>query len=210
MSERSETLTGMSGLPFPEYVTPPADPLGLLRRWLDEAESRGVREPRALALATADTAGRPSSRIVVLNRVTDTGLVFTTHHDSLKGRQLRANPWASGLLYWREMSRQISVTGTTLWLTSAEADTLWTARPEFTHAMTVASRQSEPLDDVDALRARAERLAEAGAQPRPASYVGIELVPHSLEFWADGTDRLHERLRYERAGDHWRTTRLQP
>lgn len=211
---RSETLTGTVSLPFPEYEEPPADPIGLPRRWLEGAEEVGVREPRALALATADTAGRPSTRIVAVSRITATGLVFTTHHGSAKERELRANPWASGLLYWRETSRQVSVGGRVRRLPDATADVLWAARPVFTHAMTVASRQSAPLAgpaEVAALRARAARLDQAGPQPRPAAYIALELVPERLEFWADGTGRLHERLRYERGpGGGWRTCRLQP
>lgn len=210
---RSETLTGTIALPFPEYEEPPADPIGLLRRWLEGAEAVGVREPRALALATADTAGRPSTRIVAVSRITATGLVFATHHDSRKERELRANPWASGLLYWRETSRQISVGGRVRRLPDTTADALWSTRPVFTHAMTVASRQSAPLgglDEVAALRARAERLADAGPQPRPSRYLALELVPEQLEFWADGTGRLHKRLRYERGPYGWRCCRLQP
>lgn len=211
---RSETLTGTVALPFPEYEEPPADPLGLLRRWLEGAEALGVREPRALALATADRDGRPSTRIVAVSRITATGLLFATHHGSRKERELRANPWASGLLYWRETSRQVSAGGRVRRLPDATADALWAARPVFTHAMTVASRQSAPLAgpaEVAALRARAARLAEAGPQPRPAAYIALELVPDQLEFWADGTGRLHERLRYERGpGGDWRSWRLQP
>lgn len=212
--DRSETLTGTIALPFPEYGTAPADPIGLLRRWLAGAEQAGVREPRALALATAGAAGRPSTRIVAVSTVTATGLVFATHHGSRKERELRANPWASGLLYWRETSRQISVDGRVRRLPDATADALWAARPVFTHAMTVASRQSAPLGgtaEVAALRGRAARLAEAGPQPRPAAYIALELVPERVEFWADGKGRLHERLCYERdPGGGWRSGRLQP
>ncbi|MFG2503219.1 phenazine biosynthesis FMN-dependent oxidase PhzG [Streptomyces sp. NPDC048441] len=207
---RSESLTGTIEIPFPEYADPPSDAMALLHQWLGEAQELGVREPRALALATADAAGRASSRIVVINRLTETGLVFATHEGSRKTRDLRANPWVSGLLYWRETSRQISVGGHVRRLPEADADALWAARPVFTHGMTMASRQSEPLDDVAQLRRRAARLAQDGPQPRPAAYIGLELVPESVEFWANGTERLHERLLYERDGTDWRVTRLQP
>ena len=207
---RSETLTGTVELSFPEYAHPAPDPLGLLRRWLEEADGAGVREPRALALATADPHGRTSIRTVVLTRLTDRGLLFTTHDGSRKGRELRANPWASGLLYWRETSRQISVSGPVEQVSAATSDALWAARPVFTHAMTVSSRQSRPLDDADDLRERAARAAEAGPHPRPHWYVGLELVADSVEFWSNGTDRLHERLRYDRTPTGWTPTRLQP
>lgn len=209
-TNRSESLTGTVDLPFPEYADPPPEPIGLLRRWLQEAQALGVREPRALALATADARGRPSTRTVVLTEVTDRGLLFTTHGTSRKGRELRENPWASGLLYWRESSRQISVSGPVEQVPEDASDALWWARPAFTHAMTVASRQSEPLEEVAALRCRAARLAEDGPQPRPAAYVGMELLAHSVEFWANGTGRLHERLRYDRTDAGWRRRRLQP
>ncbi|WP_317633351.1 phenazine biosynthesis FMN-dependent oxidase PhzG [Streptomyces sp. SCSIO ZS0520] len=213
-SSRSESLTGTLRTAFPEYAEPPAQPLGLLREWLDEATRLGVREPRALALATADARGRTSSRTVVLNQVTDEGLVFASHAGSRKGREIAANPWASGVLYWRESSRQIAVAGPARPLPAADSDALWQARPVFTHAMTTASRQSEPLRDLahaEELRARALGLAAPEAPlPRPASYVGFLLVPESVEFWADGADRLHERLRYESGADGWEVTRLQP
>ncbi|GAA2268842.1 MULTISPECIES: phenazine biosynthesis FMN-dependent oxidase PhzG [Kitasatospora] len=213
-STKSETLTGTVEIDFPQFHTPPAEPIGLLRAWLDEAVRHEVREPKALALATADAQGRSSSRIVVVNKVTDTGLVFVTHEGSRKGREIAENPWASGLLYWRETSQQIAVAGPVVRLPDSEADALWAARAVFTHAMTTASRQSEPLgglDEVDDLRARARELGERGQPlPRPASFTAYELRPEGIEFWANGTERLHERLRYDRDGDGWNVSRLQP
>ncbi|MEU1463108.1 phenazine biosynthesis FMN-dependent oxidase PhzG [Streptomyces sp. NPDC005727] len=207
-------MSGTVEVSFPEYAQPPAEPMGLLRTWLADAAHHRIREPRALALATADAAGRPSTRIVVINEVTDDGLVFITHEGSRKGRELAVNPWASGVLYWRETSQQIVVDGTAVKLSDARTDALWHARPVFTHAMTTASRQSEPIsgpDEVEALRRRALELGESGAPlPRPAGFAGYELRFESVEFWANGTDRLHERLRYDRTGDGWRVGRLQP
>ncbi|TWP50545.1 pyridoxamine 5'-phosphate oxidase [Lentzea tibetensis] len=216
MSERtrSESLTGTIVAAFPEYADPPGDPFELLTSWLSAAEQNGVREPRALALATADEHGRTSSRVVVLSRITPSGLVFATHRDSRKGRELAVNPWASGVLYWRETSQQVVVAGPVRLLPDDEADAMWAARPPFTHAMTTASRQSHPLTDVAALRAKAHLLG-AEPLPRPDNYAGYVLEPAEIEFWANGSDRLHERLHYERLGydrddTGWHTTRLQP
>ncbi|MEV0259698.1 pyridoxamine 5'-phosphate oxidase family protein, partial [Streptomyces sp. NPDC050732] len=94
-ARRSETLTGTVEVDFPQFRTPPAEPMGLLADWLAAATERGVREPRALALATADERGRPSSRILAVNQVTEHGIVFITHAGSQKGRELAANPHAS-------------------------------------------------------------------------------------------------------------------
>jgi pyridoxamine-phosphate oxidase len=217
-SARSESLTGTVDVPFPEFLAPPDEPMGLVMAWLAACGTHGVREPRALALATADARGRTSSRMVTVTSVTGSGLVLTTHADSRKGRDLAANPWASGVLYWRETSRQITVEGPVHRLSGAEADALWAARPVFTHAMTTVSRQSRPVTDLghlEQIRARARELGELRRPlPRPDSYTAYRLEPATVEFWSNGTDRLHERLRYDRAGDGdgdgWETSRLQP
>lgn len=213
-STRSETLTTTVERDFPEFAAPPPEPMGLLAAWLESSVAHGVREPRALALATADAAGRTSSRIVAINAVTDAGVVVITHAGSRKGRELAENPWASGVLYWRETSEQITLAGPARLLPRAEAEALWFARPVFTHAMTAVSRQSQPLADLaefEELRARALELgALERPLPCPETFVAYRIEPVCVEFWAHGTDRLHERLRYDRAGEGWSTSRLQP
>lgn len=208
---RSETMTGSLDVGFPEFVTPPADPIAVLAEWLDRATRVGVREPRALALATVDAAGRPSSRTVAINEIHPAGPVFSTHAGSRKGREMAAGGRVSGVLYWRETSQQIILAGRPERLPDTEADRLWFSRPAFTHAMSVASRQSEELTDVDALRSRARELSDRGrALPRPDGYGAYLIRAQTIEFWADGTDRLHERLAYELGSDGWRARRLQP
>ncbi|MFD9906043.1 phenazine biosynthesis FMN-dependent oxidase PhzG [Streptomyces sp. NPDC059063] len=211
---RSETMTGTVQVPFPEFIQPPEEPLGLLAAWLADAAERGVREPRALALATADAQGRTSSRTVALSEVSGDGIVFLTHAGSRKGRELAQNPWASGVLYWRETSRQVTFAGPVSPLPAARSQELWCARAPFTHAMSTASRQSEPLDgleDVARLRARARELGTPlRPLPRPDTFVGYRLEPVTVEFWGQGSDRLHERLLYQRTRGAWRVGRLQP
>nr|AEW22932.1 WT5.3 [Streptomyces sp. WT5] len=213
-TQRSETMTATLEVDFPEFHTPPAEPMGLLTSWLEQATAQGVREPRALALATADARGRTSSRIVAINQVTDAGIVIITHDDSQKGRELAANPWASGVLYWRETSQQITVAGPVEKLSREQAEQLWAARAVFTHAMTTVSAQSKPVRDLDhfeELRAKALELGTpARPLPCPESFVAFRISPESVEFWANGTDRLHERLRYTRTDQGWTTSRLQP
>ncbi|WP_404958714.1 phenazine biosynthesis FMN-dependent oxidase PhzG [Streptomyces sp. 147326] len=211
-SSRFESLSGETDLDFPEYDNPAADPIELLRTWLAQAVQRGVREPRALALATSDARGRASTRIIAITAVTDRGLVFMSHTSSQKGREISETGWASGLLYWRETAQQISVSGAVEQLGDAESDALWYGRPVPMHAMSTAAHQSEPLDDVAALRATATRLEAAGTPlPRPERFVGYLLVPSAIEFWAASSDRLHRRLRYDRLdAQSWSTSRLQP
>ncbi len=206
-----ESLTGEVGLRFAEYQQPPSEPLSLVRGWLAEARGRGVREPAALALATADSLGRASNRTVAIIAVTDLGLVFTSHRCSQKGRELAATGWASGVLYWRETGQQIILSGPVVQLPDTESDALWAARPTPLHAMSAATRQSEPLEDVEALRAEAHRLELIGTPlPRPEFFAGYRLQPAVVEFWHASSDRLHRRLRYDREPRGWRTSRLQP
>ncbi|MCS0604652.1 phenazine biosynthesis FMN-dependent oxidase PhzG [Streptomyces sp. LP11] len=210
-SSRFESLTGEVDLDFAEYDDPPAEPMGLVQQWIDEATAREVREPRALALATADSQGRASNRIVSISGVNTRGLVFASHSTSQKGREMAATGWASGLLYWRETGRQLILSGPVSRLSDADCDALWYSRPVPMHPMSAASRQSEPLPDLAALRAEADRLAALGtALPRPDRYVGYLLGPVAVEFWSADSDRLHRRLRYDRHDGGWTTSRLQP
>jgi pyridoxamine 5'-phosphate oxidase len=209
-SAKFESLTSKVHLDFPEYSDPPADPMGLVQSWFAAAAEHGVREPRAMAFATATAAGHASTRIIVLGDITDAGLVFTSHRTSQKGRELDETGWASGLFYWRETGQQLSVSGPVVQLGDEHSDALWRARPVPLHSMTTASRQSDPLDDPDSLRRAAQRLAEAGALPRPDQFVGYRLEPSIVEFWSPRPDRMHYRLRYDHDGTRWRTTRLQP
>ncbi|WP_265444752.1 phenazine biosynthesis FMN-dependent oxidase PhzG [Flexivirga meconopsidis] len=207
---RSESMTATRPAEFPEYQSPPSDPMPLLHRWIERAAELGVREPLALALATVDASGHPSSRIVVVGEVTNAGLVIATHSTSRKAQDVRSNERASGVLYWRETSQQLQFEGRMIALDEASSDRLWDKRPTFTHAMTVASEQSANLTDPTELRSRAARLAAEGRLPRPARYTAYEFVISTIEFWANGTDRLHERLRYTRASAGWSWDRLQP
>lgn len=210
-SARFESLTADTDLDFPEYESPPLEPMGLVQRWMAEAVHGGAREPRSLALATVSPDGRPSNRVITFVELSDSGLVFTTHRSSRKGRDLAAGSWASALFYWRETGRQVSLTGPVTELLPEESDTLWAARPVPLHPMSTASRQSEPLPDVAALRAQALRLADAGSPlPRPHRFAGYLLAPAEVEFWSAAPDRLHRRLRYDRRHDAWHATRLQP
>jgi dihydrophenazinedicarboxylate synthase len=205
-----ETLSGDSSLELPEFDSPPADPLPLLERWLRAADERGVREPRALALATADDRARPSTRIVLLKQIAPT-VVFAFSSASRKGRDLAANPRAAGTLYWRETLQQIVLEGPVEKLTEAESDALFAERPPAARAATAASRQGQVLGDPVSLRTTAADLVRnEGAVQRPQDWSGYRLDPDVIEFWHGSTDRLHRRLLYVKQGTAWTHQRLQP
>lgn len=210
MSETVETLSGDPGLELPEFDAPPAEPLSLLERWLLAAKGHGVREPRALALATADATGRPSSRIVLLKQVSP-AIVFAFSSNSRKGRELAANPRAAGTLYWRETLQQIVFEGPVERMGAEESDRLFAERPAAGQATTVASNQGEPLEDPDGLGDEAAELASSDrALERPEDWGGYRLDPDLVEFWHGSPDRLHRRLLYVKGDGGWSHQRLQP
>lgn len=210
MSEPVETLSGDPTLELPEFDSPPEEPLPLLERWLAAADERGVREPRALALATADAEGRPSSRILLLKRVSP-ALVFAGSYESRKGRELAVNPRAAGTLYWRETLQQVTVEGPVRRLSEEESDAIFGARPADAQASAVASRQGEPLDDPAELRRAADELSSARESlGRPGRWGGYRLDPDLIEFWHGSPDRLHRRLLYMKSDGVWTHRRLQP
>ncbi len=205
------TLSGDENVELPELDDPPDDPLALLRAWLDGAVERGVREPGAMVLATVDGDGHPASRTVLLKSLDGRGLLFTTDAGSAKGRHLAAVPWASTTFYWRETLQQVNLAGPVERVTEAEADTLFAERPTSAQIATAVSRQSEPLDDEQALYARALELRDRGAPvQRPAEWWGYRIVPEWVEFWHGRADRLHRRLVYSRDAPGWVPRRLQP
>jgi pyridoxamine-phosphate oxidase len=210
VDEAIETLSGDAGLELPEFEAPPEDPLPLLECWLELAGERGVREPRALALATADGEGRPSVRTLLVKQLSPS-LVFSGSYDSRKGRDLAENPRAAGTLYWRETLQQITVEGPVEKLSEAESDALFAARPAAGQATTVASDQGKPLADPAALCSAAAEL-DATEKPlrRPANWGGYRLDLDLVEFWHGSPDRLHRRLLYIKRDGSWTHQRLQP
>jgi pyridoxamine 5'-phosphate oxidase len=210
VSKSVETLSGDSSLELPEFDAPPEEPLALLEAWLRGADAAGVREPRALALATADAAGRPSSRIVLLKEASPS-IVFAFSAGSRKGRDLAANPRAAGTLYWRETLQQVVIEGSVERMSATESDRLFAERPPAGQAATVASEQGEELDDPGRLREEAKALMRGG-EPlrRPEGWGGYRLDPDLIEFWHGSPDRLHRRLLYTKTAGRWTHRRLQP
>ncbi|CAM3034777.1 MULTISPECIES: pyridoxal 5'-phosphate synthase [Dermacoccus] len=195
-----------------EFADPPHEPLQLVERWLDEARADGVRDPQHMALATADARGHASNRTVSLIAIRSAGLIFASHATSPKGRELAETGWASCVLYWREVARQVIVSGPVQVLPTSDSDELWANRPPMFQPMSVLSKQSAPLDDEDSLRSRARELANTSEDlPRPSTWIGYVLQPAAIEFWQSGDpDRLYQRLLYERVSTGWRPRRLQP
>jgi pyridoxamine 5'-phosphate oxidase len=189
-----------------------ADALKQFARWWDEAAASALPESNAMTLATADEAGRPSARVVLLKDYGVDGFVFYTNYQSRKGRELAANPHAALLFFWPELERQIRIEGTVERVAASESDTYFRSRPLASRVGAWASPQSEPIPSKAWLMARAAEMGlRHGLHPeRPPHWGGYRLRPIAMEFWQGRPSRLHDRLRYTQSAAGWQRERLAP
>jgi pyridoxamine 5'-phosphate oxidase len=189
------------------------DPVRQFAAWFTAAVAGGVHEPEAMTLATADAAGVPSARMVLLRGHGPDGFVFFTNYDSRKGRELHANPRAALVFHWAAQGRQVRVEGRVRRTSDAESDAYFASRPRGSRLGAWASQQSRPLADRDELEreiARHDERFAGGEVPRPEGWGGFRLTPEAVEFWQHRDDRLHDRFLYARVGGGWEIRRLAP
>jgi pyridoxamine 5'-phosphate oxidase len=183
-------------------------------RWWQEALKSEIIEVNAMTLATASADGLPAARIVLLKGFRDEGFLFYTNYDSFKGRQLLENPRACLVFFWKEIERQVRITGLVEKLSRGESDAYFNSRPAGSRIGAWASPQSEVIESSDWLLKRAnqfeENFAETGI-PTPPHWGGYLVRPVTIEFWQGRPNRLHDRLLYSlQENGNWMIERLAP
>ncbi len=176
------------------------DPFELFEKWFVEAKNKEINDPNALALGTASKEGIPSVRMVLLKGFDKNGFVFYTNLNSQKGNEIKENPVATMCFHWKSLLRQIRIVGTLSQVDEKTADDYYNSRAYESRIGAWASKQSTVLNSRDELLESLENFKKKynnkDEVPRPKHWSGWILKPSSIEFWLDGDNRIHERLKY--------------
>jgi len=189
------------------------DPFDLFDEWFTEARAAEANDPEAMALATVDSTGSPSVRIVLLKGHGPDGFTFYTNEQSAKGDQLAQNPRAALVFHWKALRRQVRVEGEIERVADAEADDYFASRSRDSQLGAWASDQSRPLESRELFEERFEEMKrkfEGKEVQRPPHWGGYRVVPRRIEFWTDRPHRLHERRLFVREGNSWSEGLLYP
>ena len=191
------------------------DPIQLFDTWMEEAKKTEPNDPNAVALATSSKNNIPSVRMVLLKDFNQNGFVFYTNLDSQKGHELKQNPNVAMCFHWKSLLRQIRVNGTVSLVPNEVADDYYNSRSYESRIGAWASKQSKELKDRDQLDKSIEeykkKYTDKNKVPRPNYWSGWNLSPSSIEFWLDGDNRIHERLKYTKnSKGQWTKSLLSP
>jgi pyridoxamine 5'-phosphate oxidase len=182
--------------------------------WWNDAVKSEIPEVNAMTLATASADGLPAARIVLLKGFQKDGFRFFTNYDSFKGRQILENPRACLVFFWKELERQIRITGLVEKLSVTESESYYNSRPAGSRIGAWASPQSEVIESKEWLISRAEKIKEKFGNkqiPRPEEWGGYLVRPVTIEFWQGRPNRLHDRIQYSlMENGEWKIERLAP
>tara|TARA_B110000037_G_scaffold198250_1_gene237027 strand:+ start:35 stop:661 length:627 start_codon:yes stop_codon:yes gene_type:complete len=191
------------------------DPIQLFKVWMDEAKKSEPNDPNALSLATSDKNNFPSLRMVLLKDFSQNGFVFYTNLNSQKGNELKENPKAAMCFHWKSLLRQIRISGRVTKVADEDADQYYNSRAYESRIGAWASKQSKILNDrdqlLDSIKEYKQMYNDEAKVPRPSHWSGWNLYPLSIEFWLDGDNRIHERLKYSKdSSGEWIKSLLSP
>ena len=191
------------------------DPIQLFDKWMNEAKKTEPNDPNAVSLATSNKNNIPSVRMVLLKDFNKNGFVFYTNLNSQKGKELKENPYAAMCFHWKSLLRQIRISGKILKVPDKEADEYYATRSYGSRIGAWASNQSSILKNRDELyksiKDYKKKYQNENNVPRPDYWSGWNLIPSSIEFWLDGEDRIHQRLKYiKKDNGNWEKFLLNP
>ena len=189
------------------------NPFQQFSKWMEEALKSDLLDPTGMALGTANKDGIPAVRMVLLKGFDENGFVFFTNYESHKGSDLINNPNASILFFWKELERQIRITGTIGKTSRQESEEYFHTRPLESQLSAWASRQSSPIPNRKFLENEFDELKlKYGHKqiPLPPFWGGFRLIPNYFEFWQGRENRLHDRISYRIKNDFWDIVRLSP
>jgi pyridoxamine 5'-phosphate oxidase len=191
------------------------EPFELFDKWYEAAKKKEINDPNALALATSSKNNVPSVRMVLLKDFSKNGFVFYTNLNSQKGNEIKENPSVSMCFHWKSLLRQVRINGKVTPVQNTVADKYYNSRAYESRIGAWASNQSSVLNDrqelINSIDKFKEKFNEKGNVPRPDHWSGWNLKPDSIEFWLDGDNRIHERLKFILNSDgSWKKVLLSP
>ena len=190
------------------------NPINLFTDWFNEAKKSEINDPNAVALGTADSKGHPSVRMVLLKDYNNDGFVFYTNFNSIKSEAIKENPKISMCFHWKSLLRQVRITGLASKVSDKEADEYFNSRSYGSRIGAWASDQSSILinreDLLKSIEKYKEKFPDNNKVPRPTYWSGWRLKPEEVEFWLDGENRIHERLKYIKKKNFWQRVLLSP
>jgi pyridoxamine 5'-phosphate oxidase len=191
-----------------------ADAITQFGVWWEEAIKSDIDEVNAMTLATASKEGIPDARIVLLKGYDEKGFVFFTNYNSSKGKQMAENPQACLVFFWKELERQVRISGAVEKISEADSDDYFASRPEGSRIGAWSSPQSDIIPAREVIEANAVKYSaqfKDSTIPRPPHWGGYIVRPQVMEFWQGRPSRLHDRIRYSlQDGNYWKRERLAP
>jgi pyridoxamine 5'-phosphate oxidase len=189
------------------------DPIKQFQLWWNEAIKSNIEEPNAMTLATCGKNGKPSARMVLLKGLSNEGFVFFTNYDSRKGKDLKENPNACLVFFWKELERQVRIEGKVEKLSEAKSDEYFILRPEQSRIGAWSSPQSKVIKSREVLEEMFKKYKQMffdGTILRRPNWGGYVVLPAVIEFWQGRPNRLHDRIQYTLANGKWKIERLAP
>ncbi len=186
--------------------------LGILKV-LEEAEALNLVDWNAMNIATVDDEGQPSSRVVLLKKLSEEGLVFYTNYNSRKGSEIHLNNKVAVNFWWRELKKQIRIEGLISKASKEDSDDYFDSRPIKSRVSAIISNQSSVISSYEDLKKEIDEYLEKNDESsikRPDHCGLYILVPHSVEFWLERDNRTHERRKYFLDENGWNSCLLSP